>query len=208
MSMPNDPADAPPESPQSEPVTKVKGCDFCAAQEPTVFFPQKYGFTMLMPDGSMHRFEDPWNACPACAVLVEKKQLHMLLDRVTKKHPMYFEMNRPQRRFQRAALKKMYQAMYRSLLGKPVPLEAQMTVGYHAYPVDDRYWMIPEGGIFGDTCTYADLTTMQECEYAAAEWFTDDRVVRVYIRESIQERPGAPWTMGKIVKVIDRDGAQ
>jgi hypothetical protein len=39
------------------------------------------------------------------------------------KHPLYFQMNRPQRKAQRALLKKLYTAMYDSLLGRPTPLQ-------------------------------------------------------------------------------------
>jgi hypothetical protein len=77
---------------------------------------------MILGDGIPRRFADPWNACPPCARLVQRGQLHLLLERVMTRHPLYHQMNRPERRAHRALLKKMYRAMYQSLLGEPLPL--------------------------------------------------------------------------------------
>ncbi|WP_019632490.1 hypothetical protein [Actinomadura atramentaria] len=125
---------SPSYDPTESPVPAEALCDFCAATEPIVLFPQKHGFTMLMPDGTRHRFEDPWTACATCAPLVENRQLHLLLDRAMKKHPAYWDANRQQRRFIRATLKKMYQAMYDSIVGRPEPLPAPPPRPFHELP--------------------------------------------------------------------------
>ncbi|REF00541.1 hypothetical protein [Thermomonospora umbrina] len=96
-------------------------CDYCVHDTPAVVFRQKRGFTMITPDAVL-RFEDPWNACAACAQFVERRQIHLLLDRVMRLHPRHGEMNRPQKRLTRRMLKRMYMAMYDAGVEKPEPI--------------------------------------------------------------------------------------
>ncbi|MFC9974288.1 hypothetical protein ACFVH6_25630 [Spirillospora sp. NPDC127200] len=54
--------------------------------------------------------------------MVERKQLHLLLDRVMRLHPTYQEMSRREKPEVRRFLKKMYRAMYECGVEKPEPL--------------------------------------------------------------------------------------
>ncbi|MEV8022476.1 hypothetical protein AB0O76_40525 [Streptomyces sp. NPDC086554] len=80
-------------------------CDFCSADVPmTAFYTRK---AIVHIEGGVTRvYSEAWASCERCAVHVRNRSPHLLIDRAVAVLPG--DLNRPERRARRAALKPVF----------------------------------------------------------------------------------------------------
>ncbi|MFI6884006.1 hypothetical protein [Streptosporangium canum] len=115
----------------SLPSGAVMICDFCGTPNPGVVFvpnTKKAVIERIVTEDVIQSTDlssSPWAACDTCSAFLEKRQLHLLLDRVVHFLSSRYGLSRPERKAIRAYNKKRYAALFKTGLAGPFPLEGQ-----------------------------------------------------------------------------------